>query len=111
MFSMIENQIHGLNWHDVGGILSRGGTVIGTARSPAFRTLDGRRRAAMNLIKCGITGLICVGGDGSLTGADLLLNEWPTHVAALRAAGTVSDNECLRCPALHLVGFTGTIGN
>ena len=36
------------NWRSVGGILQMGGTILGTARSDAFRTLPGRRQAACN---------------------------------------------------------------
>src|SRR4051794_17304797 len=39
---------------DVSGILHQGGTVLGTARSPAFRTCDGLRHAAGNLVERGI---------------------------------------------------------
>jgi 6-phosphofructokinase 1 len=66
------DRIHRLNWDSVGGILQRGGTMIGTARSEEFRTRDGRRKAALNLIKLGIDGLIVIGGDGSLTGGTSL---------------------------------------
>lgn len=71
----------------------------------------GRRRAAKNLITHGISGLICIGGDGSLTGADILLNEWPQHVAALVADRSLTQEQGDHCPALYLVGFTGTIDN
>jgi hypothetical protein len=57
-----------LTSRDVGGVIQHGGTVIGTARSPAFRTRDGRRKAAKNLIERGIDALVVIGGDGSLTG-------------------------------------------
>ena len=61
---------------DVAGILQRGGTSIGTARSKAFRTREGRRRAARNLVDRGIDSLVVIGGDGSLTGANLFRQEW-----------------------------------
>lgn len=61
--------IRRMEFADVGGILHRGGTVIGTARSPEFHTRAGRRRAARNLADRGIDALIVIGGDGSLTGA------------------------------------------
>jgi 6-phosphofructokinase 1 len=60
-----------LRWDEVGGILHEGGTIIGSARSPEFRTREGRRKAAANLLASGIDGLVIIGGDGSLTGADL----------------------------------------
>ncbi len=56
---------------DVGGILYRGGTVLGTARCEEFRTREGRREAARNLVQHGIDALAVIGGDGSLTGTDI----------------------------------------
>jgi 6-phosphofructokinase 1 len=64
--------IRRLESSDVGGILQRGGTIIGTARSTEFRTREGRRKAARNLLQHGIDSLVVIGGDGSLTGANLL---------------------------------------
>ena len=69
--------------NSVGGILQQGGTIIGTARSEEFRTRDGRRKAALNLIQRGIDGLIVIGGDGSLTGAYIFRKEWPALLAEL----------------------------
>jgi len=65
----------------------QGGTVIGTARSQTFRTVEGRTTAAHNLIKEGIDALVVCGGDGSLTGADKLREEWPTLLASLKGQG------------------------
>jgi 6-phosphofructokinase 1 len=41
----------------------------------------------MNLIKTGINSLIIIGGDGSLTGANTLREEWPTLVQELKEKG------------------------
>ncbi|MCB1222306.1 6-phosphofructokinase, partial [bacterium] len=49
-----DNYIRQVQWDTVGGILQKGGTVFGTARSPEFRTLEGRRKAVRNLIIHGI---------------------------------------------------------
>jgi 6-phosphofructokinase 1 len=65
----------------------QGGTLIGTARCAAFRTVEGRMTAAHNLIKEGIDALVVCGGDGSLTGADRLRAEWPELVAGLLQKG------------------------
>lgn len=54
----------------------QGGTVIGSARCKAFTTRAGRLRAARNLVEHGITNLCVIGGDGSLTGADIFRSEW-----------------------------------
>ena len=68
----------------------KGGTLIGTARSAAFRTREGRLSAARNLIHEGIDALAVCGGDGSLTGADLFRAEWPSLVSDLKASGVIS---------------------
>jgi len=73
-----DNYIREVNWDSVGGILGLGGTIIGTARSDDFRTREGRRIAARNLIEREVDNLVVVGGDGSLTGADLFRQEWPS---------------------------------
>lgn len=65
----------------------QGGTLIGTARSAAFRTPEGRLTAAYNLIKEGIDAICVCGGDGSLTGADVFRAEWPKLIKTLRAEG------------------------
>ncbi|MDH5508059.1 MAG: 6-phosphofructokinase [Anaerolineae bacterium] len=71
-----EGLIHGdmqpLGARDVGGILQRGGTVLHTARSEAFREAHGQREALRQLNEAGIDGLVVIGGDGSLRGAHAL---------------------------------------
>jgi 6-phosphofructokinase 1 len=52
-----------------------------------FREVEGRRKAALNLIIHGIDALVVCGGDGSLTGADKLRFEWPDHLKALKGEG------------------------
>ena len=69
-------RIRPVTWDDVSGILDRGGTVLGTARSAAFRQREGRRRAAYHLVERGVDRLVVIGGDGSLSGADLLRHAW-----------------------------------
>src|SRR5512139_3261737 len=44
------DRIRKMTWDSVGGILHRGGTIIGTARCEAFRTREGRMQAAQNLL-------------------------------------------------------------
>src|SRR5689334_4495254 len=76
---MVEGGVHirRLDWADVGGVLPQGGTIIGSARSAEFRTREGRREAARNLVGHGIDALVVIGGDGSLSGAGLFRQEWP----------------------------------
>jgi len=91
---MVEggNKIRPMSWRSVSGILQLGGTVIGTARSEAFRERAGRRRAAANLVGVDIDSLVMIGGDGSLTGASLLRKEWPEFLAELVAAGDITPD-------------------
>jgi 6-phosphofructokinase 1 len=96
---------------DVGGILQRGGTVLGTARSMEFRERDGRRRAARNLLELGIDALVVIGGDGSLTGANLLREEWPELLSELVDSGEVPAEAAAAHPFLRLVGLVGSIDN
>ncbi|KAJ3393881.1 6-phosphofructokinase, alpha subunit [Entophlyctis sp. JEL0112] len=104
--------IRRLGWDDVRGYLSIGGTLIGTARSQKFRTREGRLLAAFNMIKNGIDALIVCGGDGSLTGADLLRSEWKSLVDELVESGQLVATECehLR-DNLTIVGLVGSIDN
>jgi 6-phosphofructokinase 1 len=105
------DQIRALQWADTGGIMQRGGTVIGTARCAAFRTREGRLQAVKNLIERGIDRLVVIGGDGSLTGADLLRQEWQDLVAELAAGGAISPETAAQHPSLNIVGLAGSIDN
>jgi 6-phosphofructokinase 1 len=96
---------------DVSGILHQGGTVLGTARCPAFRTRDGLRRAACNLVERGIDALVVIGGDGSLCGAAELSTEWPGLLDELVAAGAVDAAQAEAHRHLALVGLVGSIDN
>ncbi|NNF88202.1 MAG: 6-phosphofructokinase [Acidimicrobiia bacterium] len=96
---------------DVGGILQQGGTVLGTARSEDFRTREGRRAAARNLVELGIDALIVVGGDGSLTGANLFRREWPDLLAELVEQGEIDSSMVAAHKRLTLVGLVGSIDN
>jgi 6-phosphofructokinase 1 len=105
------DRIRPVAWDDVSNILNRGGTVIGTARSVAFRQREGRRRAAQHLLERGIDRLVVIGGDGSLSGADLLREEWPSLLEELLADGTVDRETAERHPALMIAGLVGSIDN
>lgn len=73
---MIEDCIFQMSHSDVANIISRGGTILRTARSKEFTTYEGREKAAENLKKRGIEGLVVIGGDGSLSGAKVLEEEF-----------------------------------
>ncbi len=95
----------------VGGILHQGGTVLGTARCDAFRTPEGRRQAAKNLVELGIDALVVIGGDGSLTGANLFREEWRGHLKDLVAAGEIEQDMAEAHRRLTLIGLVGSIDN
>ncbi len=57
---------------EVAGIVQKGGTMLGSARSPEFRTEEGRIKAVRELHQAGIDALVVIGGNGSQTGAQAL---------------------------------------
>lgn len=63
------DNIQEAHWNSVSDIIQSGGTIIGSARCMDFKERAGRLKACENLIKHDITNLVCIGGDGSLTGA------------------------------------------
>jgi len=76
---LIGGEIDEMDARSVGGILARGGTVLGTARAPEFETPQGRRKALRTLNRFDIDGLVVIGGNGSLTGAlELHRLDFPT---------------------------------
>jgi 6-phosphofructokinase 1 len=103
--------IRSMSWDDVGGILHRGGTVIGTARCDAFRTREGRRLAAYHLLECEIDSLIVIGGDGSLTGANIFRQEWPELLEELVTEGKISRQTADDHAHLTIIGMVGSIDN
>lgn len=105
------DRIRKMEWSSVGGILHRGGTVIGSARCSEFRTREGRRQAARNLLVHEIDRLVVVGGDGSLTGANIFRQEWPELLSELVEAGEISPEVADRNPNLVVVGLVGSIDN
>jgi len=110
---MVEggNRIQQMLWDSVGGILQKGGTIIGTARSDEFRTREGRLRAALNLLEHDIDSLIVIGGDGSLTGANIFRKEWPSLLEELVHTSQLDQDTADRHQYLSLAGLVGTIDN
>ncbi|XP_009295532.2 ATP-dependent 6-phosphofructokinase, platelet type isoform X2 [Danio rerio] len=98
-------------WENVSSMLQVGGTVIGSARCKDFRTHEGRLKAAHNLIQRGITNLCVIGGDGSLTGANLFREEWSGLLAELVQQGLIDEDAAQKYSALHIVGMVGSIDN
>ncbi|CAG8076528.1 unnamed protein product [Penicillium salamii] len=105
------NLIRQLHWEDVRGWLSRGGTLIGSARSMGFRERAGRMQGAKNMVLRGIDALVVCGGDGSLTGADVFRAEWPGLLSDLVASGELSAEQVEPYKVLNIVGLVGSIDN
>lgn len=105
------DHIRPMSWSSVAGILQLGGTIIGTARSQDFMERRGRLKAAENLLAHDIDALVVIGGDGSLTGADLLRREWPGLLAELVDTGRLDAERAAQHPGLSLVGLVGSIDN
>lgn len=69
---LIEGNFKRMGSRDVGSIIQRGGTILGSARCPEFQTEEGRELAIRRLRGAGIEGLIVIGGNGSQTGSNAL---------------------------------------
>ena len=96
---LMNGEVKTFTTEDVSGIIQTGGTILRTARSAEFQTPKGRKRAYDTLRKEGIDALIVIGGNGSLTGAMLLAEEYDFPCIGL--PGTI-DND--------LYGTDNTIG-
>lgn len=96
---LITGEIVPFQTQNVSNIIQQGGTILKTARSPEFRTEEGRKMAYDNMQKEGIDALVVVGGDGSLTGARVLAQEYNIPIVGI--PGTI-DND--------LYGTDTTIG-
>ncbi|NXR38850.1 PFKAP protein, partial [Zosterops hypoxanthus] len=100
-----------VSWESVSSILQVGGTVIGSARCKSFRTREGRLQAALNLVRRGITNLCVIGGDGSLTGANLFREEWSGLLEELAQKGKIDAEAVKKYAYLNIVGMVGSIDN
>ncbi|OGX38497.1 MAG: 6-phosphofructokinase [Omnitrophica WOR_2 bacterium RIFCSPHIGHO2_02_FULL_52_10] len=96
---LIDGDVISLGHRSVSNIINRGGTILKTARSEAFKTEDGQKAAAAAIKKFGIDGLIVIGGDGSYRGAQDLYEKY--HIPVICLPGTI-DND--------LYGTDQTIG-
>ncbi|MCF7569140.1 6-phosphofructokinase [Sabulilitoribacter arenilitoris] len=96
---LIEGDFKPMDARSVKGIINKGGTILKSARSKEFRTVEGRQKAYKKLVEAGIDGLVVIGGDGSFTGAMILNDEFDFPVMGI--PGTI-DND--------IVGTTHTLG-
>ncbi len=96
---MIKGEFIEMDSSSVANIIHRGGTVLKTARSKEFMTLEGQKKAMANLLKHGIDGVVAIGGDGTFKGA--LEFSKMCNIPFVGCPGTI-DND--------LVGTDFTIG-
>lgn len=103
--------IRAMDWNSVAHIIGEGGTIIKSSRCPEFIDREYRKVATLNLVRAGIDKLIVIGGDGSLTGADILRDEWPSLLKDLVAKGAIDAELSTRYQDLMVVGLVGSIDN
>lgn len=96
---LINDEFVPLHVKSVSGIIHRGGTILKTARSKEFLTLEGRKKALENLKKHNIEGIVAIGGDGTFKGA--LEFSQISNIPMVGCPGTI-DND--------LIGTDFTIG-
>jgi 6-phosphofructokinase 1 len=86
---LLDGDIFPMSVSSVGDTIHRGGTILHTARSDRFRLPEGQDLAAARVRGAGLTGLVVIGGDGSLRGMVELCNR---GVKAIGIPGTI-DND------------------
>jgi len=96
---MIEGEFEVMGPRSVNNIISKGGTILKSARSLEFKTPEGRKKAHENLVKAGIDALVVIGGDGTFTGGLLFNSEFNFPIIGI--PGTI-DND--------IYGTTHTLG-
>lgn len=87
---MLEGAIVPMTRDSVSGIIGRGGTILGTARSKEFHEQEGRRKAFDNLKRFGIEGLVACGGNGTFKGGSTFFDEF--GIPMVGTPGTI-DND------------------
>ncbi len=97
---LIEGDFKPMDARSVKGIINKGGTILKSARSKEFRTVEGRQKAFKQLINANVDGLVVVGGDGSFTGALIFNQEFDFPIMGI--PGTI-DNDIYGTS--HTLGF------
>ena len=96
---LIEGDFETISARNVSNIINKGGTILKSARSLEFKTIEGRAKAYKNLKEHGVGGLILIGGDGTFTGGLKFMNEF--NFPLIGIPGTI-DND--------IYGTDNTIG-
>lgn len=97
---MIEGDFKEMGPRSVNNIVNKGGTILKSARSSEFKTLEGRKKAHENLVKAGVDALVVIGGDGSFSGAQFFSNAFNFPVMGI--PGTI-DNDIFGTS--HTLGY------
>jgi len=97
---MIEGDFKEMGPRSVHNIINKGGTILKSARSKEFMTVEGRKKAYDMLIKAEIDGFVVIGGDGSFTGAEIFNKEFNFPVMGI--PGTI-DNDIFGTS--HTLGY------
>ena len=97
---MIEGDFKEMGPRSVNNIINKGGTILKSARSKEFMTIEGRKKAYDNLTGAGVEALVVIGGDGSFTGAEIFNSEYGFPVMGI--PGTI-DNDIFGTS--HTLGF------
>ncbi len=87
---MIENDSVDLFPRSVKNIINKGGTILKSARSADFRTVEGRKKAYENLTRANVDAMVLIGGDGTFTGGLIFSEEFDIPVVGI--PGTI-DND------------------
>ncbi len=96
---LLNGDVEKMNLRSVSDIIGNGGTMLYTARSEEFKTLEGQKKAAKHCQDLGISGVVVIGGDGSFAGARALTN---AGVNCIGVPGTI-DND-IACSE-YTIGF------
>ncbi len=87
---LINGDVIPMNSKSVGNIIQLGGTILKTARSAEFMTVEGRAKAHKTLVDNKIDALVVIGGDGTFKGARKLIEEHNYPIVGI--PGTI-DND------------------
>ena len=95
---LINGEVKELTTQDVSSVIQRGGTMLKTARSAEFQTVEGRKKAYDTMQREGIDALVIIGGNGSITGARIFAEEY--DVPCIGLPGTI-DNDLYGTATSH----------
>ncbi len=97
---MIEGDFKEMDARSVKDIINKGGTILKSARSNEFRTVEGRKKAYEKLKEANVDALVAIGGDGTFTGAMIFSSEYDFPVMGI--PGTI-DNDIFGTS--HTLGY------